>query len=92
METSIMGNLNCKTQAHARGTVCKENEESEGKNDFLVKRSTVRYQPRNTKEMDISVLTCDDISQYKGTKAVLYLYSNVCSSQNCELGWLIEII
>ena len=56
-----MNNLNCKTQAHAK--VCEENKLGEKTTsyplkDIFIERSAIRY----TKEMDLSVLTCDDAS------------------------------
>ena len=65
-ETSIINNLNCKIQAHAR--VYKENKELalEEKQLLPIKNFywKIYYQrpPWNTEEMDFSVLTCDHAS------------------------------
>ena len=64
-ETIIMDNLNYKTQAHVR--VCKENNLEEIRHLSIknfVERSTVWYYPRNSKEMDHSMVTCDDTSEH----------------------------
>ena len=45
-----MDNLNCKMQQ--KGLPIKT----------IVERSIIRYYPRNTGEVDFSVLTCDDAS------------------------------
>ena len=62
-ETSIMDNLNCKTQAHAR--VCEEKLEEKKRlpiENVFFERWSVRCNPRRQEETNFTGLTSEDTS------------------------------
>ena len=64
--------------------VCGENKlEEYVKNNCPLKifRRQIRYYPRNTKEMDFSMFTCNDALQHEGTKTVLCVDNDVWNSR-----------